>query len=32
MFGQELGRSAHCQGTAGLPPGRTAGLHLRGHV
>jgi Transposase DDE domain len=22
----------HCQGTAGLPPGRTAGLHLRGHV
>jgi predicted nucleotidyltransferase component of viral defense system len=21
-----------CQGTAGLPPGRTAGLHLRGHV
>jgi hypothetical protein len=21
-----------CQGTVGLPPGRTAGLHLRGHV
>jgi hypothetical protein len=23
---------SRCQGTAGLPPGRTAGLHLRGHV